>query len=168
VIGNKLKNPNHPDHPNQPKHLDEEVPDGEEPPVAGSVDTHVTDIGRAMSRYRLVWTSDANGAVSGNSLTISHGTIIACGFSPGSGGAQPTALYDVQIVCATHNADLLNEAGANLSNTSGEHRAVFMLNADKSAFARQWCHGGQYQLVVSGAGSTKSGTVDLYVSYQNL
>lgn len=133
--------------------------------MAGSAVLTTYDREHILARFQIDWTSDASGAVSGTNFTFIRGTIIAVGFTPGSDGNQPTNLYDLTLMCDRHNSDLLNGAGADLSNSVGEHRGVFIETPDKSAFSRQWCHGGLYQLVVANAGDTNTGSVDLYIYY---
>lgn len=131
--------------------------------MAGTVTRTAHDLERTITRFDFKWTSDSTGLASGFPFEHYRGSIIAVAFAPGAGGAQPTNNYDVTLMCERHGADLLNGAGADLSNVIGAHRAVFMQTIEKGAFVRQWCHGGKYELVVSGAGASKSGTVELYV-----
>ena len=138
--------------------------------MAGSVTTTTSRVAGSnnVSKYSLAWTSDAAGAVSGNSAEILTGTVIAVTFTPGSGGSQPTDAYDVTMTCDTHGVNVLDNGagtsiGTNLSNVNGTHKVPFIQGATET-FVRQWLHGGGYTLVVAAAGDTKSGTVDIYVN----
>ena len=132
--------------------------------VAGSVVLTTSTKGGLVAEYSLAWTSDAAGNVSGNSVDLRHGTVAAFTTLPGSGASAPTNLYDLKLLCDIHGVDILNDSGLNLSSTLGSHQAVFSYNADKSAYFRQFVHGGGYTLTITGAGATKSGIFDIYVS----
>ena len=125
-------------------------------------DDGLSTIEDGVTRHAWAWTSDASGDVSGISVTITPGTIVAVTFLPGAGGSQPTNLYDVTLMCDEHGPDVLNDEGLNLSNTAGSHHAVFIYNSDKTAHFRQWMHGGGYTLNVANAGASKSGTMALF------
>lgn len=134
--------------------------------MAGSITVTASEVESSggVRKYSVDWTSDAAGAVSGSTFAMAPGTVIAATFTPDSGGTQPTNLYDVTILCAQHSVDVLNGAGADLDNSPGNHRGVFIQTADKTAFARQWLHGGVYQPVVANAGNAKGGVIDIYVA----
>ena len=107
--------------------------------------------------YTIAWTSSAGGVVSANSFSIRRGTITQVKFVPGSGGAQPSDLYDVTLVDAD-GLDLLGGLGANLSNAAPVgvtdlHISVVSPTATNLTL----------DLQVANAGSTKSGTVYLWV-----
>lgn len=104
-----------------------------------------------VRKYTLSWTSTAGGAVSGNTFTMPHGRLLNVKFIPGSGGTQPTDLYDVTFV-DTNSIDYLSGTGANLSNATST--------------LRQWDPPLQYagetmDLVVANAGDSKTGTVEI-------
>ena len=54
----------------------------------------------AIISTSIVWTSDAAGAVSGNTVSMPSGTIVTVNFSPGAGVLAPTNLYDVTFTNA--------------------------------------------------------------------
>jgi hypothetical protein len=136
--------------------------------MAGSVALTSSKAGAGVRKYSLDWLSDASGAVSGNSVTLPPGTIIAVTFTPDSGGTQPTDLYDVTMTCDVHGVNILDNGagtsiGADLSNTTGTHKVPFIQGATET-FVRQWAHGGGYTLVVAAAGNAKGGIVDVYIA----
>lgn len=132
--------------------------------ATGSVTTQVSEIGRAVARYVINWTSDASGAVS-QPVTLTFGTFLGMAAMPGTGGSQPTNLYDVTLTCTAHDSDLLEDEGLNLSNSVKKHGGLFTSNSAKTAFHRQLCHGGDFTFAVANAGDTKSGTFELYIAY---
>lgn len=118
----------------------------------------------------LVWTSDASGNVSANSVNLPSGSIVQVAFTPGAGGVQPTDLYDVTMTCDAHPAmNIFDDGsgsasiGANLSNATTAHKVPFQAGGAVS-YIRQWLHGGGYTLVVAAAGNAKQGTIDIYIS----
>lgn len=129
--------------------------------MAGTVVATVTEVAGSggVTKYSLAWTSDASGDVSANSVTVKAGTLVGVAYTPGSGGSQPSAAYDVTMTCDDHTGtDVLGGTGANLSNSSATHALPLA-----GTYHRQWLHGGGLTLVVAAAGNAKSGTVDLYV-----
>jgi len=134
--------------------------------MAGSIVLTTEDLGSKITRYRVVWTSDAAGAVSGNTFVMRMGTLLAVEFTPGAGGSQPTSAYDVDLLDA-EGATLFddgagNSIGNNLSNTvSTNHTPLVGLTG--VTLYRRWHHGGSVQPTVAAAGDTKSGTIDVYV-----
>lgn len=132
--------------------------------MAGTLTVSPTRIGSTLYRYQYSWTSDASGNVSGTSADLTFGTIMAVTFNPGTGGSQPTNLYDVTLICDQHGTDLFNDEGLNLTNANGTHHSVFSYNGDRTAFFRQFCHGGGFTLTVANAGNAKSGTLSIYLS----
>jgi hypothetical protein len=139
--------------------------------VVGSVTLTTTSVGGGTGALKcsMAWTSDASGNVSGNSLTLPAGTIVAVQFIPSATNA-PTALYDVDLldVNATSMFDDGTGAsiGANLSATLSTYKTAF-INGASTTFVRAWIPGGSsfpYQLTVANAGNAKQGTVNVYVS----
>jgi hypothetical protein len=63
--------------------------------MAGSIVVTTADVGSAITKYNVVWTSDASGDVNTTTFDMKSGTIISVEFIPGTGGLQPTDLYDV-------------------------------------------------------------------------
>lgn len=133
--------------------------------MAGSIAFSSSTVGSQVIRYTYVWTSDAAGVVSGISHELIHGAVVAATFSPGTGGVQPTNLYDVVLRCDQHSVDVLNEEGLDKSSTAGSHHGIYSYNAGKGIFFRQFVHGGGYTLGVTGAGAAKQGTMEIYVSH---
>lgn len=120
--------------------------------AAGTVTVTPASTGiRNTRRYTVAWTSTSGGAVSANTFTLPQGALISVKFVPGTGGSQPTDLYDVTLV-DTDGLDYLGGLGANLSNAASS--------------LKQWdpwlIYTGQtLDLVVANAGDTKSGTVEI-------
>lgn len=114
--------------------------------------TTVSDI--RTVRYSLAWVSDAAGAVSANAFTPRVGQLTQIKFIPDGGGTAPTTLYDV-VLNDVNGVDYLGGAGANLSATvSTQVRVVSPLLYDGVS---------TLDLVVSNAGISKGGTVQLWV-----
>lgn len=108
---------------------------------------------------RLAWTSDAAGAVSGNLVHI-EGVIERVVFVPGTGGVQPSDLYDV-VLNDVDGLDVLAAKGANLSNATKTQVCPFI--GDGTTTNKPVAVAGPLDLVVAAAGDSKSGTVVLYV-----
>lgn len=120
---------------------------------------------RTIVLTSIVWTSDASGVVSANTLTLPSGTIVAVQFVPGAGGVQPTDLYDLTFTNAAGTNEFDDGAGtsigANLSNATATTKIPFMAGA-AAALIRRWLAGGLYTPVVAAAGNAKQGTINLY------
>ena len=134
--------------------------------MAGSIVVTTQDLGSKITKYRVVWTSDSSGVVSGNTFELRMGTLIGVEFTPGSGGSQPDLLYDVDLL-DTESATLFddgsgNSIGNNLSNAVSTNH-VPLVGLTGVTLYRRWHHGGLVQLTIAAAGSTKSGTVDIYL-----
>lgn len=124
-----------------------------------------------VSKISLAWTCDASGNVSGNALTLGCGSIVVVEFIPGTGGTQPTDLYDVDFLDA-NGASMFDDGtgvsiGANLSNSIGVHRVPMMVGTNATpVFVRTWLQGAAggnpYQLTVANAGNAKTGTVNIF------
>jgi hypothetical protein len=118
----------------------------------------------------LLWTSDASGVVSANSVTLPSGMILLVTFTPGAGGVQPTDLYDVTMTCNDHPAvNIFDDGtgsasiGANLSNANASHKVPFQGGGSVSYY-KHWIHGGGNTLVIANAGNAKQGTIDIYIA----
>lgn len=138
--------------------------------MAGSVTLTSSQVaaGAGVRKYSLAWVSDASGDVSGTSVTLPPGTIIAVTFDPDGGGTQPTDLYDVTMTCDAHGPNIFDDGagtsiGANLSNATATHKVPFV-GGGAVTYVRQWLHGGGYTLVVAAAGNAKGGVVDVYIA----
>jgi hypothetical protein len=105
-------------------------------------------------KYVLAWTADANGDVSGApaQFALGAGVLRQYRFIPGTGGNQPTNLYDVTLT-DPDGFDVLEGNGANRSNVAIE------VLANKQIYAEPRTH----ELVVAAAGNAKRGTVELIV-----
>lgn len=106
-----------------------------------------------IMKYTIAWTSDAAGAVNGNTLAIRTGRIIKAEIVPASGGTQPTDLYDLELQDG-RDVDLLAGAGANQSNAAAE---IALFNPPL------YVDDASLELVVANAGNAKGGTVLVWV-----
>lgn len=128
--------------------------------MAGSITTTTGqfDTGNGyVHKYSAAWISDASGIVSDNSFRVKSGFIEMVKFVPGSGGSQPTDLYDVTVLDAD-GVDVIRGAGANLSNAAASAATPIT-----SVALRYFVEAGALTLTVTNAGNAKSGTVILYV-----
>ena len=107
-----------------------------------------------MNRIVFSWTSNASGAASGSTTMDYSGVIYRVVFEPGSGATQPTNLYDVTLT-DDDGIDILDGAGGDLSNTTTEQLQGLV---GVSAVANS-----KLTLTVSNAGSSKTGTVVVYL-----
>lgn len=108
---------------------------------------------------RLAWTCDASGAVNGTRTTaFVSGEILRVVFVPGTGGAQPTNLYDVTLE-DTDGVDVLDGCGANRSNAAAVSTAP---EIGAAATGQRTAVSSTLELKVSNAGNAKQGTVVLY------
>lgn len=120
---------------------------------------------RAILKTSIVWTCDASGVVSANTLTLPSGTIMLVEFIPGAGGVAPTDLYDVTFTSANGINQFDNGAGASigadLSATVASRKVPFVAGA-ATALVRAWLEGGLYTPVVAAAGNAKQGTINIF------
>ncbi len=124
--------------------------------AAGSIAvTSSFDTAQNVVRYDIAWTSDAAGAVSGNTLAIRRGRVIQYAIKPGAGGTQPTDLYDL-VLNTVDGVDILDGKGANNSNTTAE-LGVFWPPIYYDATTA-------LDLVVSNAGNAKTGTFTVWIA----
>lgn len=137
--------------------------------MAGSITVTSSGVtgGAGVRKYSVAWTSDASGAVSGNTMGISAGTLVAVEFVPGAGGVQPSDLYDVTFTDA-EGVNVFDDGagasvGANLSNATASRKVPF-IGGGAVTYVRQWLHGGTYTPVVAAAGNAKQGTINVYVA----
>ena len=135
--------------------------------MAGAVLMSAIGLKSGVTQYQFTWISDAAGNVSGTSHSVKMGTIIAVEFIPDSGITQPDNLYDVDCLDAGGVSVFDNGAGAtigaNLSNAVGSH-AVPLVGLTGVTIYRRWIQGDPLQLLVSGAGDTNSGVVNIFVA----
>lgn len=119
-----------------------------------------------IRKYAVTWTSDASGNVSGNTVTLGAGAIVLVDFTPGTGGVQPSDLYDVTLTDA-EGVNVFDDGsgsasiGANLSQTTGSKRVPFV-GGGSVTYVRQWLPGGDYTPLVTNAGNAKQGTITIY------
>lgn len=135
--------------------------------MAGSIAVTTSDLGSGVTEYSIAWTSDASGNVSANAFPMKMGTLVAVEFTPGSGGVQPTDLYDIDMLDA-EGATMFDDGagtsiGANLSNLVTVHR-VPLVGLVGVTIYRRWHHGGDVQPTVANAGNAKSGTINVFVA----
>ena len=122
--------------------------------AVGSVVVTTTVQNPSITLYTIVWTSSAGGAVSGNTLGISNGDVFQIETVP-STSAAPTDLYDMQLNDSLGTVNVLGTAGDNLSATTSKIiQFVPAIYLDKSA---------TFDLVISNAGASKTGTVYVWV-----
>jgi hypothetical protein len=108
-----------------------------------------------VQRMELAWTSDASGDVDQKTPTI-NGTILSWEFQPGSGGSQPSDLYDLTI-SDTVGIDLLVGLGADLSHTTANR----IIPIDSSS-GLPFVVAEPLRVQISNAGDVKSGLIVLY------
>lgn len=112
------------------------------------------DGAHVYERYTIAWTSTAGGAVSGNPFAVVAGYLTSIRFVPGTGGTQPTDLYDVTLTDGGIT-DLLAGGGADRSNASSS-----ILSWDPKMFQ----DGSRtLDVAVANAGNAKTGTVVILV-----
>lgn len=109
--------------------------------------------GGNFTRYNLAWTSDDSAGTVALPFVARGGSLVQFKFYPGTGGTQPSNLYDVTITDAD-GFDILQGQGANLSNATATLYVVA---------APGFMDGGTYTVNVSGAGNSKTGRIVLYV-----
>lgn len=87
--------------------------------AAGTVTVTTASGGAGRTKYSMAWTaSNPGGAVSANAVTVKGGSLYALEIVPGTAGDQPTDQYDLTLL-DDQGVDVLNGAGANLSNSAG-------------------------------------------------
>lgn len=134
--------------------------------MAGSITVSTVEVSNNVIRYRVVWTSDAAGDVSGATFKMQAGSIILVRFAPGTGGVQPSALYDVDLRDEMQVSVFDNGAGtsigSNLSNVLSSG-ALPLVGLSTITVYRRWHPAGPFEPVVTNAGNAKSGTIDIHV-----
>lgn len=115
-----------------------------------------------VSRFSIAWTATAGGGVSANPFTVPAGELLEAKFVPGTGGTQPSDLYDITLV-DTDGVDVLAGNGGNLSNAAAALR-VPLIGDGSGKTHRVFLDGTQQlDLVVANAGASKTGTVILLI-----
>ena len=127
--------------------------------AAGTATVAITSVGGGITKITIAWTSTAGGAVSANAFAAPRGELLQVKFVPGSGGTQPSDLYDITLI-DTDSVDVLAGAGANLSNAAGS----FKVPSFGATTLFRYLHDGaqNLDLVVANAGAAKTGTVTLW------
>lgn len=136
--------------------------------MAGSVVVTTREVSNNIVKYSTAWTSDASGAVSGNTFDLAVGTLVAVEFIPADGASAPTTLYDVDML-DDEGVTLFDDGagtsiGSNLSATEASHK-VPLVGLVGVTIYRRWHHGGPVQLIVANAGDTRSGTVNVFLAF---
>lgn len=108
---------------------------------------------RHMKKYAFAWTSAADGTTTVTTTTEVTGKVIEIVTVPGSGGTQPTNLYDLTLT-DEDSVDILHGNGANRSNAANE----YIVEASAGAVVNS-----KLTLNVTNAGASKTGTLYLYV-----
>jgi hypothetical protein len=139
--------------------------------VAGTVVLTTTAVGQGTgaSMSSLVWTSDGSGNVTGDAINLPAGSILTVEFIPGVNTSQPSSGYSVNLLDVNGTSMFDDGAGgsigATLSNVNATHKVPF-INGAATTYVRSWLQGSgggdPYQLTVSGAGASKSGTVNIF------
>lgn len=128
------------------------------PQAVGTVTVTTTTLSDVRAvKYSLAWTSDASGNVNTNPQTFRQGVLIQVKYIPNGGGTAPTDLYDVTLT-DPNGVDFLAGGGANLSATVSTtvHPALPLLYDGTVTL----------DLVVTNAGVSKGGTVNLWFQQQ--
>jgi len=120
--------------------------------MAGTVTITEERVG-SVKAVRFAWTSSAGGAADGTTTYAYNGELLRVVTIPGTGGDQPTNLYDV-VLNDADGLDLLFGNGANRSNAAAEQIAASNLGAVAN---------DKLTLGVTNAGNTKKGTVVAYI-----
>lgn len=121
--------------------------------------TYTTQV---VNRIQWDWTSDASGNATDSTDIEVAGTLGRVVFVPGSGGSQPTDLYDVTVT-GPNGIDVLSGQGANLSqSTTSEICPGIKLYDGTTTSTVPRLINDVLTLNVSNAGVSKSGTVILY------
>lgn len=127
--------------------------------VAGSIVT-TTSMDGLLAKYSIAWTCSAGGAVTENAVPLKAGRIVQVVMTPASGGDQPSDDYDVTLLQASGEDDLLAAAGTDCSNTLTK---VAKLPSATLQQAPIWIPSGDYWPTVAAAGAAKKGTIDIYM-----
>jgi hypothetical protein len=106
-----------------------------------------------VQKQSIAWTSDGSGAVSGNPKPTFKGRLVQARFTPAAAGNAPTDNYSV-VVNDAAGADVLKGLGATQSATVTKIVTPTVPVIIDSA---------TLDVVVSAAGATKQGTVELYI-----
>lgn len=114
-----------------------------------------------VNQYKLSWTSSAGGAVSGNPFAVVPGEIMRVQCVPGSGGTQPTDLYDMKLK-DIYEFDTVSGQGSNLRNVVPDAG-----DPGNMQFTTPYYFPGSashtLDLVIANAGNAKTGDCYLWI-----
>lgn len=113
----------------------------------------------------LTWTSAADGTATQATPEL-YGILRRVAFIPGTGGTQPTNLYDLTLTtpAAAGSIDVLAAQGANLANNANTHVCPGVpLKDGTTTSVTPPLVSDVLTLNVTNAGDSKTGTVILYV-----
>ncbi len=119
--------------------------------MAGTIVVTTSAAANGYTKYSVAWTSDGAGAVSATAFDCRAGIVRNAKYVPGTGGTQPTNLYDVTVTDAD-GADVLVGGGADRSNATANYGSPGTI-----------IDAGSLTPVVANAGAAKTGTIVLYV-----
>ena len=86
--------------------------------MAGSINVTKSDIGGGLTKYAAAWIADGSGNVNTSAFDIKRGRIYEVKFVPGT--PAPTTGHVVKLA-DPDGADLLNNAGANVSGAAATY-----------------------------------------------
>ena len=123
--------------------------------VAGSI-TVTTSKDGPLTKYSCAWTSHAStGNVTEVGVTLKTGQIVQVIMTPGA--TTPSDDYDVTLLQASGEDDLLGGGGANCSNSLTKVVGTDLANLPV------WIPAGTYWPTIANAGNSKTGTIDIYM-----
>jgi hypothetical protein len=130
--------------------------------MAGSITLTVAAAAYGITKYSVAWTSDASGNVNGNAIQVLPGRIQQVRYVPGTGGTQPSDLYDLTLPDAD-GFDVLTGTGANLSQTNVKV-SVPLIGDGSSAPMRLFLEAGATLTpIIANAGNAKTGRFDVLI-----
>jgi hypothetical protein len=129
--------------------------------VTGSIVVTTSKDG-PLSKYSCAWTSDAAaGTVTECPVTLPAGRIVQAVCTPG--GVTPSDDYDVSLLPASGETDLLSGGGTNMSNSLVNYVGCHGTDGSKT-YLPVWISSGSYWPTVAAAGNSKTGVIDFYVA----
>jgi hypothetical protein len=128
--------------------------------AVGSFTVTASDLGGQLTKYSVAWTSSSGGAVSGVTMALKRGRILAVKYVPTNGGSQPSNDYTVQLLdgdgvdalCATGVGSGLSNTAASIAVPAMSSLAAFLIDPTQT-----------YTPTVASAGNVKNGRFDLFV-----
>ena len=122
--------------------------------VTGSIVVTTSEDG-PLAKYSCAWTSAAGGTVTECPVTLMAGQIVQVIMTPGT--VTPSDDYDVTLLGASGETDLLGGGGVDCSNSLTKHVGADCANLPV------WIPAGIYWPTVAAGGATKTGTIDIYM-----